>query len=231
VNVALIEQAVKRALELRGTVTLAVRDNERQWCAACAAVDGSLELRVGEPGSVWRRRARRRGEAWLRDHGFVPVIDAWSKPVARAMSARSCAQLLDQALRDALAAPACSDLVETLVHPGVIGRAAPPPPEAPHADHIRFALVALAQRGRGKLVIEGGRPASTWAWSFVIDGELILSPESDDDDEWTVPLAEEAVAAAADRLTDLLHTKLGRHEQASLFISCMPLNPTDPPLL
>ena len=211
---------------------LAVRDNERQWCAACAAVDGSLELRVGEPGSVWRRRKRHRGEAWLRDHGFIHVIDAWVKPVARASSAWSCAQELDHALREGLAAPAGLDLVEVLVYPGMIGRADPPPPNASHAEHIRFALVALAQRGRGKLSIEGGRPASTWAWAFIIDGALVLSPESpNDDDEWDVSLAQEEVARAADRLTELLHDQFGRDPQAPLFISCMALKPSDPPLL
>lgn len=204
---------------------LAMRDDERRWCAVCAAVDGSLELRVGEPGSVWRRRERRRGEAWLRDHGFVHVIDAWANPIAPAMSAWSCAQILDDALREGLAVPADADLVEVLVHPGVIGPADPPPPDTSHAEHIRFALVALAERGRGKLVIEGGRPASAWAWAFAVDGELIVSPESGDDDEWTVSLADQDVADAADRLID------GRDPQAPLFIACMPLEPGDPPLL
>ena len=70
-----------------------------------------------------------------------------------------------------------------LVHPGVIDRAAPPPPQASDAEHIRCALLAPAQRGRGKLVIEAGRPASTLAWAFVIDDQLVLSPQSRDD-EW-----------------------------------------------
>ena len=222
----MLEQAVTRALQLRGTVMLAVRENRRRWCAVCAAVDGSLELRVGEPGSVWRRRERRRGEAWLRDHGFVHVVDAWAKPVARGTHARSCAEMLDHALREGLGAGATADLVEVLVHPGPSAQAAPPAPGASHAEHIRFALAALARHGRGKLVIEGGRPASTWAWAFVIDDQLVLSPESaDDGDEWKVPLAEQDVAGAASRLTELLHGELGRDRHAPLFISCMPLEP------
>jgi hypothetical protein len=230
-DVARIEQAVNRAIALRGTVMLAARDNERQWCAVCAAVDGSLELRVGEPGKGWRRQ-RRTGEAWLRDHGFIHVIDAWAKPVTSAGSAWSCAQTLDHALREGLAASSDVALVEVLVHPGVIGDAEPPPPEASHAEHIRFALSALAERGRGKLDIQGGRPAATWAWAFASDGALILSPESaDDQDEWTLSLAQGEVTGAADRLTDLLHTQLGRDSRATLFISFMPLKPSDPPLL
>ena len=223
VDIGLIEQAVKRAVELRGTVMLAVRDN------VGVAVDGSLELLVGKPGGVLGGGARRRRKAWLRDHGFVKGIDAWAKPVTRGTSAWSCAQMLDHALREGLAVCANADLVEVLVHPGLIDRTDPPPPEASHAEHIRFAL---ARHARGKLVIQGGRPASTWAWAFVIDGELILSPESNDnDDEWKVPIADEDVANAAERLTDVLHTELGRERQAPLFISCMPLMPTDPPLL
>jgi hypothetical protein len=227
-TVATIEQAVKRAVELRGTVMLAARENERQWCAVCAAVDGSLELRVGEPGSVWRRRERHRGEAWLRDHGFVQVIDAWAKPVRCGTSPRSCART-EAALREGLAAPEGADFVEALVHPGAIGSAEPPPPEASHAEHIRFALVALARRRDGKLSIEGGRPASTWGWAFAMDDELILSPESPDH-EWRVPLTDEDAADAAVRLTDVLHKQPGRDRHGSLFISFMPLHPTDPPL-
>ena len=230
-TVAVIEQAVNRAVELRGTVMLAVRDEEHQWCGVCAAVDGSLELRIGEPRGGWWRGERRRGEAWLRDHGFVHVIDAWAKPIRRDTSPRSCAQTLGIALREGLAAPEDADLVEALVHPGVIGSADPPPPEASHAEHIRCAVVALAQRGDGKLAIEGGRPASTWAWVFAIGDELILSPESADDDEWSVPLADADVAGAADHLTDVLHNRLGRDQHATLFISFMALNPTDPPFL
>src|SRR3954468_16991822 len=84
---AVIEQAVQRAIEVRETVMLAVDGNPCQWCAVCSAVDGSLELRVGEPGSLSRRGERRRGESWLREHGFVHVVDAWAKPVARETSA------------------------------------------------------------------------------------------------------------------------------------------------
>jgi hypothetical protein len=93
-SVAHIERAVQRAIELRGVVMLAARENDRQWCAVCAAVDGSLELRVGEPSGGWRRREKRTREAWLRDHGFIQVVDAWTKPVTSASSTWSCAQML-----------------------------------------------------------------------------------------------------------------------------------------
>jgi hypothetical protein len=89
----------------------------------------------------------------------------------------------------------------------------------------RWTSHAIRRRD-GKLSIEGGRPASTWAWAFAMDGELILSPESRDD-EWRVPVADEAAADAAFRLTDLLHKQPGRDQHASLFVSFMPLNPTD----
>jgi hypothetical protein len=149
----------------------------------------------------------------------------------RGTSAGSCARTLDVALREGLGAPESASLVEALVHPGVIGGADPPPPDAPQVEHIRSALVALARRGDGKLSIEGGRPASTWAWAFAMDGELVLSPESPDDDEWSVPLVDGDASDAADRLTDVLHNRLGHDRHAPLFISFMPLNPTDPPLL
>ncbi|MBE2320760.1 hypothetical protein DVA67_032675 [Solirubrobacter sp. CPCC 204708] len=228
-SVAAIERAVKRAVDLRGTVMLAAADNEDQWCAICAAVDGSLELRVGEPGGGWRHRGRRRsGEAWLRDHGFVHVVDAWAKPVGISYSARASSETLDHALREGLGVRADAELVEVLVHPGLIGDVDPPALEASHAAHIGFALRALAHVGRGKLSIEGGQPAETWAWAFVRDGEMILSPETPrDDDEWTVSLAESDVARAADELTALLHNQLNRDPRAPLFLSCMPLKPSE----
>jgi hypothetical protein len=218
-----IRQTIERALELRGTVMLVVGEDERRWCAACAAVDGSLELRVGEPGSTWRRRERRAGEEWLRDHGFVRVIDAWAKPVARGTSLWTCAQLLADALIHALHVRDGSSVVERLVHPGVMSAAQPPAPDAPHADHIRSALVALARQGRGKLDIQCGRPAVTWAWAFVIEGRLVLSPERGD--EWTVDLDEETVASAADRLTTMLHEQFEPDAQDPLFISYMETEP------
>ena len=99
-SVSRIEQAVQRALDCRGTVMLAARDDERQWCAVCAAVDGTVEVRVGEPPSGWRHRGRRRrGEAWLRDRGFVQVIDAWAKPMDATSSTWTCAETLDHARR------------------------------------------------------------------------------------------------------------------------------------
>ena len=232
-SVAVIEQAVRRALELRGAVVLAARENEDQWCAVCAAVDGALELRVGVPAGGWRHRDRRkRGEAWLREHGFIQVIDAWAKPVSAASSAWSCAETLDHALRDGLGVASGVDLVEVLVHPGRIGDVDPPAAAASHAEHIGFALGALARAGRGKLSIEAGRPSATWAWAFVVEGSLILSPEtSSDEDEWTVPLAGNDVARAADELTAVVHAQPGRDPRASLFITFMPDEPSDPPLL
>ncbi len=209
---------------------LQVRDSADKWCAVSAGVDGSLELRVAEPGSAWRRRQRRTGEDWLRDHGFHHVIDAWAMPAAAGTTGRTCAAVLKHALEQALAAPAGSDLVEALVHPGVIGSSAPPPGEASHADHIRFAIASLAAARRGKLAIEGGKPASAWAWVFVGDDELVLSPE-DHEAEWTVPLTDAGVTTGTDRLIELLYIQLARDMSAPLFISFMPLKPSDPPLL
>jgi hypothetical protein len=96
--------AVREARRLRGTVMLAVEGNDEQWCAACGAVDGSVELRVGEPprGGVLRRRDAG-GEQWLRDHGFAPVQDAWSRPEP-ALADEGCAATLSAALEHALGA-------------------------------------------------------------------------------------------------------------------------------
>jgi hypothetical protein len=205
---------------------LALRGDDRRWCAICAAVDGSIELRVGEPARGWRRWRPAAGEAWLRDHGFVRVIDAWAAPAPLGASPRINAEMLASALRDGLRAPEDGELVEVLVHPGLIGDTQPPPATAPHADHIRYALAALAERGRGKVDIQGGRPAATWAWVFVLDGTLALSPEPVGDQvdysrDWTVNLHEADLSTEADKLTTLLHDDPGRHRSDPLFICFM----------
>jgi hypothetical protein len=77
---AAIADAVEEALRTRGTVMLEADGAPERWCAACAAVDGALELRVGEPQG--RRRERRDRGARLRERGFHQVRDAWALPVA-----------------------------------------------------------------------------------------------------------------------------------------------------
>lgn len=207
---------------------LSLRGEQRRWCAICAAVDGSIELRVGEPSRGWRRWRPAGGEAWLRDHGFVHVVDAWAAPVPRGADLHVCAAILSSALRDGLGVSEHGELVEVLVHPGLMGATKAPAPTAPHAQHVRYALQALAERRRGKVSIDGGRPAAAWAWVFAADGTLELSPQPADDPadysrDWTVNLDESDVSAEADKLTALLHDDLGRSPSDPLFISFMDL--------
>jgi hypothetical protein len=222
-----LSEATERAIAVRGTVMLAPPGDERRWCAICAAVDGSVELRVGEPSRGWWRRSEAPGEAWLREHDFVHVVDAWAQPAPRDASPYLCADILATALQQAFGAPPDGALAEVLVHPGMLGDVPPPAPDAPHADHIRYAVSALAARGSGKADIQGGRPAATWAWLFAGDGELNLSPEplewppDYDARDWTVPLDAD-LAAEADKLTAILHDDLGRSPGEPLFISFMP---------
>jgi hypothetical protein len=228
VNLAALVDAGERAIGLRGTVILSLRGNDRCWCAICVAVDGSIELRVGEPSRGWRSWRPAVGEAWLQDHGFAHVIDAWAMPAPHGAGPRACAEVLSCALREGLGAPEDGELVEVLVHPGLIGDAEPPAPTAPHAEHIRYTLITLAARRRGKVCLEGGRPAATWAWVFVVDGGLVLSPEpvgdrAHHDRDWTVSLRECDLSAAADKLTAMLHDELGRSPRDPLFVSFMDL--------
>ncbi|MDP9384044.1 MAG: hypothetical protein M3P50_02220, partial [Actinomycetota bacterium] len=71
---------------------------------------------------------------------------------------------------------------------------------------------------RGKLAIDGGKPASAWAWVFMIDDALVLS-RKDHEAEWTVPLTADGVTTGTDRLIELLYVKLARDMSAPLFIS------------
>jgi hypothetical protein len=224
VNVDALVDAAERAIALRGTVMLAVRGDEDRWCAVCAAVDGSVELRVAEPDRGWRSRRAAPGEAWLREHGFVPVIDAWAAPGTDGASPYVYAETLSAALREGLGAPEDGELIEVLVHPGLVGDTPAPPASAPHGEHIRYALTALAERRRSKVCIQGGRPAATWAWLFAADGELTLSPEPADGstdyrEEWAVDLETADLGAEADELTKQLHEGRGRNPGDPLFVS------------
>ena len=63
--------AVEEAMRLRGTVMLEVAGHPEWWCAALAAADGPLELRVGEP-----RKRRHRSQNSKRQSREETVEDA-----------------------------------------------------------------------------------------------------------------------------------------------------------
>jgi hypothetical protein len=228
VSLAGLVEGAERAIGLRGTVMLALLGDESCWCAICVAVDGSIELRVGEPSRGWRRWRPAAGETWLREHGFVHVLDAWASPAPHGVSSRWCAEVLSAALREGLGAPEDGEVVEVLVHPGLIGAIEAPAPTAPHVAHVRYALTVLAERRRGKVDIQGGRPATTWAWVFADDGRLALSPEPLDDPvdysrDWIVSFEDVEVGAEADKLMLVLYDDLGRNPGDPLFVSFMGL--------
>jgi hypothetical protein len=225
-NLKPLVAAAERAIAVRGTVMVTVRGDDRLWAAICVAVDGSIELRVGEPARGWRYWRPAPGEAWLRGHGFVHVIDAWSALAPHDAGTWACAELLATALRDGLDAPDGAELVEALVHPGLIGDLEAPEPTAPHVEHLRHALLSLVERGSGKMDVQGGSPACTWAWVFVEDGELLLEPEPVETDleypwNWTVTLDGVDPVREADRLTAVLHDEIGRSPNEPLFIGFM----------
>ena len=72
-------EAVAEARRIRGSVNLEPADS-RRWSAIVAAVDGSLEVRVGEPPRRLLRRAGE-GQRWLEAHGFVKSFDCWVLPL------------------------------------------------------------------------------------------------------------------------------------------------------
>ena len=185
---------------------LAVEAHEEQWCAACAAVDGSLELRVGEP----RRRGllRRRdpgGEAWLRDHGFVAILDAWAQPIPGATSDDQCAATLEAALEGGLGAEPGTRLEHVLTHPGLLDGVDAPPPDAPLEQHLAAAFHGLVRAGDGRYNIDSGRPGVLRAWVWVDRGELLVEREvpgvkESPGESWREPLTPAGAEAAASEL-------------------------------
>jgi hypothetical protein len=186
---------------------LAVAGRDDQWCAACAAVDGSLELRVGPPprrGLLRRRDAA--GEAWLREHGFVEVIDAWSLPASDAGDA-SCAATLEAALADALGADPDAPLEHVLTHPGLLEGSEEPAPDAPLEDHLAAALRSLVRAGRGCVSIGSGLPEELRAIVRATDGELVVEREvpgvsHSPGETWPERLTPDGAERAASELAD-----------------------------
>ena len=214
--------AVERAVEVRGTVMLQVRQEPGQWCAAEVAHDGSIELKVGEPRRGWRRWRTSEGERWLGEHGFVHVPDAWALPVPEGASAHQCAELLAHALCSGLGSADDAALEEVLTHRGVVDT----PLGAPHVEHIRAALVSLATSGRGKVSFFGGRPSELWAWAYAYEGDLLIEPEppgppTDPGPSWRAPLRPDLAAAEAERLVQMLYDEFGRDSREPLFVSFM----------
>jgi hypothetical protein len=185
---------------------LGVDGREDPWCAACAAHDGSVELRVGEPP---RRGLRRRpdpdGEAWLRDHGFTAVIDAWSLPVPAATSDLQCVATLEAALAGGLGVEPGARLGHVLTHPGVLDGIDVPPHDAPLEQHLAAAFRGLVRAREGSYNVDSGRPGALRAWVCVDGGELLVEREVPGVEEspgetWREPLTPEGADAAAAEL-------------------------------
>lgn len=219
--VAVVLEAIEKALAVRGAVMLESTEDERHWCVAVGATDGRLEVRVGEPRKrLWRRSD---GDRWLEDHGFIHRIDAWSLPVAAWMSPETCAQTLVAALTDALGWTG-EPLYERLVHPGFAGED-PPPPDAPHEAHIAAAARALIGTQEGRADIEGGVPAAPRAWMWAEPDQATLLVEYDhDEDEWRVPLTAAGAEAAARELARRLAADFPDFHTAPLFIGLIGLD-------
>jgi len=175
------------------------------WCAACAAVDGSVELRVGEPRRGLLGRRDPEGEAWLRDHGFVAALDAWVLPVPAETSDAQCAATLEAALAGGHGVEPGTRLEHVLTHPGLLEGIDPPPPDARLEQHLAAAFHGLVRAGDGRYTIGSGRPESLRAWVWVVDGELLVEREvpgveASPGESWREPLTPAGADAAAAEL-------------------------------
>ena len=184
---------------------LAVEGREDQWCAACGAHDGSVELRVGEPPrrGLLRRRDEA-GETWLREHGFTEEIDAWSV-AATDESDAACAATLEAALVGALGADRATPLEHVLTHPGLLDGADAPPPDAAIQTHLAAAFRALVHTGRGHFSIGSGRPEALRAFVGAVDGDLVVEREvpgvqDSPGESWREPLTLDGAWRAATEL-------------------------------
>jgi len=186
---------------------VAAKGDDDVWCAAVAAVDGAVELRVSPPA----RRDRDR----VTTLGFVPVIDAWSRPATTA-SDEECARLLAEALG------AAAPLRHVLTHPGVPGTVVTPP-DAEHAEHVAGAVRALALHGRGRVYVGGGRPEQLYGTVCIDDGDLLVEREVAGETEvagdiWREPFTLDGAAAAARTFVERTRAERPGFDAEPLFI-------------
>ena len=195
---AQLEAAIAEAATTRGIVALSGSGRRAPWASAHGATDGRLEVRVAQPRRRWGLGDDPAGELVLGRLGFVPRVDAWSAPVP---DARRGAELLEAALRDAFGVADPLPRVERWPGPS-----AQPGPRAPVRDHVEATLGVLTRGGAGKACLEAGRPAATWAWAWVVDGDLVITPEPEDPavdpPELRAPLAPGVELGAARRLVE-----------------------------
>src|SRR4051794_37962106 len=136
--------AVTEARRGRGSVTFTAGGDERRWCAVIAAVDGALELRVGYPG----RLARRRRSGALERLGWATAYDCWARPLPASTSESDAARELAAGLREGLHVPEDAELERVLVQTG--GHALDlPDPGAPAEEQVAAVLRAVVRNGRG----------------------------------------------------------------------------------
>ena len=166
-------EAVAEARRIRGSVNLEPADS-RRWSAIVAAVDGSLEVRVGEPPRRLLRRAGE-GQRWLEAHGFVKSFDCWVLPLTASTTDAAAAARWSEALAGA------HGLDPSEVRPSYVGRGVSesdvPAASAPHAEHLTAALHAVVRGEFNRMNVFGGRPSALWAWVWDVVDEPGLRVE------------------------------------------------------
>jgi hypothetical protein len=195
----LLLRAVADARRLRGSVVVQPSDG-RCWGAAVAAVDGSLEVRVSPPRRrFWQRETDE--QRWLRERGFVFMVDAWHVALPASAADDEAARLLGETLAAVHHAEA---QVRSFEHRGVHEDDVPPATAVPE-EHVAAALrtlVAGLQRG---VHVGGGRPHVHWATAWPVDGELLIERDEpgrpgEGSDEWRSPLTDSGCESAANEL-------------------------------
>ncbi|MDA0160964.1 hypothetical protein OM076_11865 [Solirubrobacter ginsenosidimutans] len=174
-------EAVAEARRIRGSINLEPAD-ARRWSAIVAAVDGSLELRVGMPP---RRLLRRAGDEqrWLQAHGFVQGVDCWVLPLPATTSDTEAAARWSAALEGAFGLDPGA-VARTYTGTGVSWQDAPPVGAA-YEEHVAAAMRAMVRGEFNRVHVFGGRPAGVWAFVWDVVGEpglRIEYPHRDDPD-------------------------------------------------
>ena len=228
-----IPTAIARALEVRGSYEVTGKGPER-WTSVTAAVDGSMEIVV--PLRAPKRPFLRGGEPLaaepLRSLGFEVFEFGWLKPLrAYPGATKEAAAAIERVFVEMLSSSRGDKATVDLDYPGLVPGCPGPPPDAPHAEHIRDALAVFSLDPETDLCVRAGLPSCLYLQlALAPDGQVHVdatieedrrpeipgfapSPEVELGVRATYPLAEVADAAAA-----VMHEHLRVSPAEPLFI-------------
>jgi hypothetical protein len=156
-----IRTAVDRAIRWRGCYEISPEDDRELWVRITAAVDGTLEVVAPDQGPRRGRRRRSTRDALdpsqMRTIGFEHASGGWFLAVPPAATADGIAAL-ERTYTGPLERRLSRRAELWFAYSGVVPGEPPPPPAAPHADHLRASTTLFGLDAGADVVAHTGIP-------------------------------------------------------------------------